>query len=183
MKKIDSFEKVKELRQRRGLSQEQLAYNAKLSLRTIQRIEKGGTVPRGDTLKMLAMALQVSPDEIIDWQIQEDRNMLTMLNLSQLGFLAFPILGVVMPLALWILKKGKVKDANEVGIAILNFQITWSILLFFIWGVIISAHAGYLLVYWIGSFYIFNILFISVNTIRCFKKKSIYYKPAFNFLR
>ena len=183
MKNIDLFKKVKELRQRRGLSQEQLADDAKLSLRTLKRIEKGENVPRGDTLKMLAIALQVSPDEIIDWQVQEDRNVLTMLNLSQLGFLAFPILGVVMPLALWIHQKEKVKDVNEVGIAILNFQITWSLLLFFVWVFIKSAQIADIIVYWIAGFYLFNILFVFINTIRCFKKKSIYYKPAFNFLR
>ena len=123
MKNVDLFKKVKELRLKRGLSQQQLADDAKLSLRTIQRIEKGETVPRGDTLKMLAIGLNVSLDEIIDWQVQEDRNVLIILNLSQLGFLAFPILGVALPLALWILKKEKVKDVNEVGIVILNFQI------------------------------------------------------------
>jgi uncharacterized Tic20 family protein len=106
-----------------------------------------------------------------------------MLNLSQLGFLAFPLLGVVIPLAIWILKKEKVKNVNEVGIAILNFQITWSILLFFVWMFIKSAHASYLIGYWIGGFYLFNIIIVSINTIRCFKEKRVYYKPAFNFLR
>ena len=43
--------RLKELRNRKGLSQEQLAEDSCLSLRTIQRIEKNETVPRGDTLK------------------------------------------------------------------------------------------------------------------------------------
>ncbi|HEY5592481.1 MAG TPA: helix-turn-helix transcriptional regulator, partial [Paludibacter sp.] len=93
-RKMDNFDltkKVKELRTRRGLSQEQLADLTLLSLRTIQRIENGENVPRGDTLKRLAVALNVSPDEIIDWRVQEDRNVLFMLNFSQLGLLAFPL--------------------------------------------------------------------------------------------
>ena len=37
--------KIKELRSRKGLSQEQLSEDSKLSLRTIQRIEKGESIP------------------------------------------------------------------------------------------------------------------------------------------
>lgn len=99
MENFDLSKRVKELRARRGLSQEQLAEKSGLSLRTIQRIENGETVPRGDTLRRLTVALQVSPDEIIDWQIFEDKNVLTMLSLSQLGFLVFPLLGIIIPLA------------------------------------------------------------------------------------
>jgi len=124
MDNFDLTKKVKELRTRRGLSQEQLADLTLLSLRTIQRIENGENVPRGDTLKRLAVALNVSPDEIIDWRVQEDRNVLFMLNFSQLGLLAFPLLGIIIPLAIWIIKKDKVKDVDEVGKSILNFQLS-----------------------------------------------------------
>ena len=69
-------QRVKELRNRKGISQEILAEESGLSLRTIQRIENNETVPRGDTLKRLAIALDTSPDEIIDWKILEDQNYL-----------------------------------------------------------------------------------------------------------
>jgi transcriptional regulator with XRE-family HTH domain len=49
--------KVKDLRNRKGFSQEQLAEESRLSLRTIQRIEKGESTPRGDTLSKLTRAL------------------------------------------------------------------------------------------------------------------------------
>lgn len=42
--------RVKELRKRNGISQEILAENSGLSIRTIQRIENGETNPTGDTL-------------------------------------------------------------------------------------------------------------------------------------
>src|SRR5690606_37144913 len=112
-----------------GVSQEELAEKTGLSLRTIQRIENGETEPRGDSLKRIAMTYGVSRDEIADWQIMEDKNVLTMLNLSQLGFLAFPLLGIIIPLAIWIFKKEKIKGVNRLGISILNFQITWTIAL------------------------------------------------------
>ena len=41
-----------------------------------------------DTLKRLSIVLQVSPDDLIDWKVQEDKSVLIVLNLSQLGFLA-----------------------------------------------------------------------------------------------
>lgn len=59
--------RVKELRNQRGMSQEFLAEESGLSLRTIQRIEKGESNPTGESLKRLANALNVSPDELIDW--------------------------------------------------------------------------------------------------------------------
>lgn len=191
MENFDLSKRVKELRARRGLSQEQLADTSGLSLRTIQRIENGETVSRGDTLRRLAIALQVSPDEIIDWQILEDKNVLTMLNLSQLGFLAFPLLGIIIPLAVWILKKDKVKNVDEHGKAILNFQISWVILLFIFYIIFVVDmifHIGLRFSFLgtlgiIGGLYIYNLVVIIVNTIRIYNGKLIRYKPSFNFLK
>lgn len=74
---MDTFnlaQRVKELRNRKGISQEILAEASGLSLRTIQRIENNETAPRGDTLKRLAIALDTTPDDIVDWKIQEDKS-------------------------------------------------------------------------------------------------------------
>ena len=188
MDNFDLTKKVKELRTRRGLSQEQLADLTYLSLRTIQRIENGENVPRGDTLKRLAVALNVSPDDIIDWRIQEDRNVLFMLNFSQFGLLAFPLLGIIIPLAIWIIKKDKVKDVDEVGKSILNFQISWVIALSFsfITTLLLSqkVHFGIgVLEVVIADFYIYAVLVILINAIKIRKGKGVQYKPAFRFLQ
>lgn len=100
--------RVKELRNRRGISQELLAEDSGLSLRTIQRIENGETEPRGDTLKRLADTLNVTPDELIEWKQAEDKSYLYYLNLSALAFLVFPILGIIVPSVLWVNKKDKI---------------------------------------------------------------------------
>ena len=91
--------KVKDLRNRKGFSQEQLAEESRLSLRTIQRIEKGESTPRGDTLPKLTRALGVTPDDLLEWTLIENRGYLTLLNLrrSQKGlknkyFLKIPLL-------------------------------------------------------------------------------------------
>jgi len=64
MKKGFLGKRVKELRLSNGFSQEYLADESKLNLRTIQRIESGTTIPRGDTLLRLSFSLKISPDEL-----------------------------------------------------------------------------------------------------------------------
>jgi uncharacterized Tic20 family protein len=185
--------RVKELRSRKGFSQEFLAEESGLSLRTIQRIENNETVPRGDTLKRLAVALGTSPDEIVDWKIQEDQNYLILMNLSTFGFLFFPILGIIIPLVMWISKKDKLKHVNELGKAILNFQISWTLFLFLNYIFIFTGIFGKLFPDWSISIsfifipliilYLYNIIIISVNTIRINNKKTFSYKPSFQFLK
>ena len=182
MKNQDLAKKIKELRIRRGLSQEELAQNSGLSLRTIQRIENGETIPRGDSLTKLASALQVSPDEILDWQLTEDRNILYILNLSQLGIIAFPFLGVIIPMAVWILKKETIKNVNEQGISILNFQISWLILAIpvFLLGLLLGGPQMSIL--FIVLFYIFNIVLVLIYLGRVKQSKEVVYRPRFEFL-
>jgi transcriptional regulator with XRE-family HTH domain len=50
---------IKELRIKRGLTQEELANKTELSARTIQRIENGEVDPRAYSLQMIAKALDV----------------------------------------------------------------------------------------------------------------------------
>ena len=60
-------QRVKELRKEQGLSQEELAKTAGLSLRTIQRVENNETEPTGDTLKRIATALDTIPALLLNW--------------------------------------------------------------------------------------------------------------------
>ncbi|HVW98192.1 MAG TPA: helix-turn-helix domain-containing protein [Mucilaginibacter sp.] len=181
MKNIDLAKKIKEIRNRKGLSQEQLADKSGLSLRTIQRIENGESVPRGDTLRRLAEALQVSPDEFLDWAIAEDKNILTMLSLSQFGFAAFPLLGIIIPLGIWILKKDKIKDVDKLGKAIINFQITWTIIFFLI--IFLSFLFIGFTVFLMGAMYLFNAVMIIINTIKFSRTGESQYRPAYAFLK
>ena len=63
---------VKELRKRKGLSQEELAKNSGLSLRTIQRVENGETDPTGETLRRISAVLDLTPNELIDWDSKKE---------------------------------------------------------------------------------------------------------------
>jgi len=60
-------QRVKELRKKKGLSQEELAKMSGLSLRTIQRVENKEAEPTGDTLKRIATALDTTPAALLDW--------------------------------------------------------------------------------------------------------------------
>ncbi|TDU43026.1 helix-turn-helix protein [Gelidibacter sediminis] len=198
MDNISLAQRVKELRNKKGFSQEKLADESGLSLRTIQRIENNETVPRGDTLKRLAIALDSSPDYIVDWKTQEDKGYLILMSLSALGFLFFPILGIIIPLVFWILKKDKVRDVNELGKSILNFEITWCILFFSyfiflfsgmlgaIMNVVGSGHQGVsiLKIYIpVIILYTYNVVIIVMNAMRMSKNKKTLFFPAFKIFR
>ena len=59
---------VRRLRERRALSQRELAARAKLSVTTINRIESGLHRPMPRTVRKLAEALGVTPEELLDEQ-------------------------------------------------------------------------------------------------------------------
>ncbi|GAB3825578.1 helix-turn-helix domain-containing protein [Hymenobacter jeollabukensis] len=61
-----SADRILTIRKSRGLSQEMLAEQSGVSLRTIQRVEQGDTVPRGHTLQALAAALGVTLEAFRD---------------------------------------------------------------------------------------------------------------------
>ena len=54
-----------ELRNRKGFSQEILAEESGLSLRTIQRIENSENVPRGKTLNLICDVLEIDVEELM----------------------------------------------------------------------------------------------------------------------
>lgn len=200
MKNKELAQRIKELRNRKGFSQEELSEKTGLSLRTVQRIENGETEPRGDSLKRLAMAFNVSPDEIIDWTVQEDKGFLISLNLSSLSFFLFPLLGIIVPLIIWISKKDKIRNVNEIAKEILNFQITWTMILF-IGYISIILNAGirmrttgdinptvvttmvmmnFLL---LAVMYLYNLTMILINAVRINKGKKVFYTPKIRFIR
>lgn len=57
--------KVRDRRLKMGLSQSDLAKNAKTSLTTINRLEKGRQLPQSSTLREIARALGVTESELL----------------------------------------------------------------------------------------------------------------------
>jgi uncharacterized Tic20 family protein len=113
-------QKVSELRQLKGFTQEQLAEKCEVSTRTIQRIESGEVDPRAYTLQCLSEALAFDFGE---QDTSRENIWLTILHLSSV-LLILPI-----PLLLWSWKKNSSAKIDTQGRLVLNFQITMILLL------------------------------------------------------
>jgi len=148
MSKLGS--RVAQVRKSKGLSQEALAEKAGLNLRTIQRIEKGEPEARGDSIRRISCVLEVGPEDLMNNQMTENRGYLAAINLSSLTCFLHPMLGVLIPLILWLFKKDKSPAAKEVGRQLINFEITWCIVY-------------YLTLFVFAGNFIFEIKFNSVN--------------------
>ena len=121
-------QKIIELRKSKGYTQEELSEKAKVSLRTIQRIENDENKPSGNTLKLICEALETLPEKIIDYGKKEDSKLLVLMHLSVITYLVIPIGNILIPLIFWISKKDKIIKLDEKGTRLLNFQIIWTIL-------------------------------------------------------
>src|SRR5688572_18822377 len=113
--------KITELRQRRSLTQEKLAEYCGVSTRTIQRIESGEVVPRSFTHNSLSNILE------FDFGKEKTNNenlWLALLHLSSVVCIVF------IPLLLWSWKKDQSYKIDQQGRAVLNFQITITLVLF-----------------------------------------------------
>ncbi|SDF50159.1 Helix-turn-helix [Dyadobacter soli] len=146
MSKLNISEQIKTLRRAKGLSQESLAESARINLRTLQRIEAGDTIPRGETLRLLAQALDVLVESLTPAPA-EDASFLKILNLSALSFWILPMGGVLVPLILWLYNKRRIAGVDDLGKRILNFQITWAILVYGITiTMVVQTFAGHMFV-------------------------------------
>lgn len=119
-------ERIKAIRKQRGLSQESLSEQAGINLRTIQRIEKNETTPRGNTLQLLCQALDVPVDSIIEYEKEENINFMICLHLSPIAGLFIPIGQILLPFILWITNRDRIKNVDNQGKNIINFQIWWT---------------------------------------------------------
>ena len=63
--------KLRSVRERLFVTQEELAERTGMSRATISRIESGQQRPRISTVRKLAAALGVSPEKLIDWNGEE----------------------------------------------------------------------------------------------------------------
>jgi XRE family transcriptional regulator, regulator of sulfur utilization len=136
-------EKIIRLRKSKGISQELLAENSHISLRTIQRIESGASFPRPYTVKAIADALEIPVDQLSSLESTQPQStdealaVLRLINLSALVVFILPVGNIIVPLLIW--RKNKdLPLVNITGRKIISFQILWTLVTFL---VAISAHA------------------------------------------
>jgi uncharacterized Tic20 family protein len=120
MNQPDLGTKVAELRQQKGLTQEQLAEMCEVSSRTIQRIESGEVDPRAYTLQCLSNTLEF---DFGKESMANENLWLAILHLSSM----FCIL--IIPLLLWSWKKNQSSKIEKQGRLVLNFQVTMTLTL------------------------------------------------------
>jgi transcriptional regulator with XRE-family HTH domain len=119
---------IKELRLKKGITQEDLASMTDISVRTIQRIESGEVDPRAFTLQSIASALDVDyatlamnealPDDTAQ---KGSSKWLPLIHLSGLLILIVP------PIVLYILKRDEVKDIKKHATDVINYQLSISL--------------------------------------------------------
>lgn len=119
--------KIVQNRKMLGMSQEELSEKANINLRTLQRIEKGASDPRGHTLRAIAEGLEVPVEELMDYSKQDDPVFLQIMSLSALCYWVLPLLNILVPLILWLFKRDKIQGADKLGKEILGFQLIWTV--------------------------------------------------------
>ncbi|MFK7908438.1 MAG: helix-turn-helix domain-containing protein [Chitinophagales bacterium] len=127
--------KLKDCRKKQGMTQENLASISGISIRTIQRIEKGLSNASPYTMKQLAKALEVEVATLVREKEEEtsiEKNsvgILKLMNISALTALLLPFGNIIFPLIVF-LKNKEDAEVNLQGRKILSFQIVWVLLTF-----------------------------------------------------
>lgn len=111
---------VQHLREEKNLTQTELAEKSGLSLRTIQRIE-AGNVPKGFTLKALALFFETEPEKLIPHKVITSVERAKLINISSLVGLIIPFGGVILPLILTY--KTTDQQNKELGKNMVSLQI------------------------------------------------------------
>jgi len=185
--------KITELRQQKNLTQEKLAEYCDVSTRTIQRIESGEVEPRSFTRNSLSNILE------LDFGRENTNNesiWLALLHVSSVVCIVF------IPLLLWSWKKDQSYKIDQQGRAVLNFQITVTLVLFAFTLMLMIAPAVWMMIQGLDGeagilgdiFTLFPpipILFIGlfttyqavVNTVRALSDKPIHYPLSIPFVK
>lgn len=120
--------KAQFFRNKKGLTQAELAEKSGLSLRTIQRIESG-MVPRGHTLKSICLALEISSADLVD-QVNSDSNLdtaqLKLINLCSLFCWVLPFGNIIIPS--FLIYRQDDLPTRQMALNMLSVQILWTLL-------------------------------------------------------
>lgn len=184
-------EKIESLRKSKGLTQEVLADESSINLRTLQRIEAGETEPRSNTLRLIAKALDTPIEELLDFTKKEDMGFIQTMNLMTLSFWVVPLGNLFIPLILWVMNRDKVQGVHELGRRIINFQLTWCLITYgflFIWvfslfgnSPLIISPLLFLLI--ILTLYLSNSIIILVANWQIKRSRETVYSMSFPILR
>ncbi|KAA5535584.1 helix-turn-helix domain-containing protein [Paenimyroides baculatum] len=187
--------KLKQLREQKNMTQEELSEQSGISVRTIQRIESG-TNPKGHTLKTLSKSLDISENELLDitaeiepiddevpkiLQLESavDFGKVKLINLSSILFVVLPPLNIIAPLVLSYV----LKQRNPITKQIVSLQILWTILapVFFMFGIFLKLGRSFTIVV-LFVIALSNIYLILRNSAELDRNKKLHYRLNFNLI-
>ncbi|NVK52946.1 MAG: helix-turn-helix domain-containing protein [Flavobacteriaceae bacterium] len=177
--------RLKYQRSLKGYTQEELSDASSVGIRTIQRIEKEEVSPHLQTVKLLAVGLDVTIEDlmVIDNPNEEKIQKKWMLLLHGIPFLGFiiPFGSVLFPVFLWIHKSDDNKIYDSHGRTIINFHssillyIVISLLLFF-------PFPGYNF-FLTGGIILFSLITTVLNIMSSLEKGTCNYPLSISFLK
>ena len=103
---------LKTIRTQKGISQQELAEEAGLSIRTIQRIERGENEPQGFTLRSICEVLGFPPEDLFEDHKVENKGVLQVLHLISVIGLVIPFGSTIAPAIFWLANKNKYKGLD-----------------------------------------------------------------------
>lgn len=143
---MELSKKIVLARKKKGLTQEQLADLANVTVRTVQRIESGESIPRAFTIKTLAEALGTSFEDLTQpleptalteplpatnssHNTEQEKHFQKMLCLSCFSYLVIPVLHFLVPI--FIQKKWGLQHPGIAGFStrVIRHQVYWVIAL------------------------------------------------------
>ncbi|QLE03005.1 serine hydrolase [Galbibacter sp. BG1] len=178
-------ENLKYQRKLKGYSQEELSEITTVTVRTIQRIEKGEVTPHLKTVKLLATALEVEVDDLLSIENPKEENIKTkwllLIHGTPILGLILPLCNILLPLFLWIHKREDNPIYNTHGRRVINFQITMTILFFL-------SFIGLVTIEGIGFFFFilvipYAIIVTLINIVSAVNSHKCFYPLAIPFIR
>lgn len=128
-------EQIVAARKALGYTQEQLAALANVTVRTIQRIESGESVPRSFNLKAIALSLNIPFESLTEATAEvpavparpsaATAHFLTLFNLSCFAYLLVPFVHFLVPVLVLRKQRGLGEDAISCCRRIIRQQIFW----------------------------------------------------------
>ncbi|HMR18658.1 MAG TPA: helix-turn-helix transcriptional regulator [Sphingobacterium sp.] len=136
MEKQAIHDSIKNARKAKGMTQQDLAETSGLSLRTIQRIEKGNSEISGYSLKQISNILEIPLEKLIMTNVEHIKietaqsGSIKALYLSSLTFLVNPVFGIVLPVILYYNKTNRTPAYRKHFRFILYYMIISTALVF-----------------------------------------------------
>lgn len=172
-------------RKLKGYTQEVLAEKTTVTVRTIQRIEKGEVNPHLQTVKLLAAALDIEVDELLNLENPKEeaiqKKWLLLLHGTPLLAFGIPLFNILIPLFIWIHKREDNPLYERQGRVVINFQITMTLLFVVSFFALVTVQ-GYGFFFFI-SVIPFVVIVILGNIISVLNTQKCYYPFAIPFLR